>query len=77
MNLTKNHEVVGLIPALALWVKESIIAVSCDVGCRCSSNPTLLWLWHRLGSYNSDETPAEEPPHAAGVALEKAKRQKK
>ena len=53
-NLTRNHEVVGLIPGLAQWVKDLAIAVSCDVGCRCGSDPTLLWLWRRLDSYSCD-----------------------
>ena len=44
-NLTRNHEVVGSIPALAQWVNNPGVAVSCGVGCRCSSDPTLLWLW--------------------------------
>ena len=43
-NPTKNHEVAGSVPGLAQWVKESGVAVSCDVGCRRSSDPTLLWL---------------------------------
>ena len=31
-NPTRNHEVVGSIPGLTQWVKESGIAVSCGVG---------------------------------------------
>ena len=46
-NLTRNHEVVGLIPGLAQWVKDPGAAVSCGVGHRYSSDPVLLWLWHR------------------------------
>ena len=46
-NPIKNHEVVGSVPALAQWVKGSGVAVSCGVGCRRGSDPTLLWLWHR------------------------------
>ena len=33
-NPTRNHEVSGLIPGLAQWVKDLV----------------LLWLWHRLGA---------------------------
>jgi len=46
-NLTRNHEVAGLVPALAQWVN---VAVSCGVGCRLSLDPALLWLWRRPGA---------------------------
>ena len=41
-NLTIIREDVGLIPGLAQWVRD---LVSCGIGCRCTSHPTLLWLW--------------------------------
>ena len=50
--------------------------MSCGVGCRCGSDPTLLWLWRRPAATALIRPLAWEPPHAAGVALEKAKRQK-
>ena len=37
-NLTSIHEDVSLIPGLTQWVKRSGIAMSCGVGCRCSSD---------------------------------------
>ena len=43
-NPTRSHEVAGSVPGLAQWVKGSSVAVSCDVGCRRGSDPTLLWL---------------------------------
>ena len=46
-NLTRNHEVVGSIPGLALWVKRSGIAVSYGVDHRRGSDPALPWLWRR------------------------------
>ena len=46
-NPTRNHEVVGSIPGLPQWVKDLALAVSCGVGCRWGSDPSLLWLWCR------------------------------
>ena len=60
-NLTRNYEVVGSVPGLAQWVKDLV----------------LLWLWCRPVATALIKSLAWEPPNAAGVALEKAKRQKK
>ena len=60
-NPTRNHEVVGLIPGLAQWVKDL----------------ALLWLWSRPAATAPIRPLAWEPPYAVGAALEKAKRQKK
>ena len=46
-NPTRNHEVVGSIPGLDQWVKESGVAVSCGVGYRHDLDLALLWLWRR------------------------------
>ena len=51
---------------MRLWVRalallrgrESGVAVSCGVGRRRGSDPALLWLWCRPGSYSSDCTPS-------------------
>ena len=76
MNLTRNHEVAGSIPALAQWVKGSGIAVSCGVGCRLGSDPMLLWLWCRPVTIAPIRPLAWEPPYAMGASLEMAKRKK-
>ena len=53
------------------------VAMSCGVGCRCGLDPTLLWLWHRPVATALIRPLAWEHPYAVGVAVEKAKRQKK
>ena len=70
-NPTRNHEVASSIPALAQWVKGSGVAVSCGVGCRRGSDPSLLWLWRRLAATAPIGPLARKPPYAVGAALEK------
>ena len=52
------------------------VAMSCGIGCRLGSDPALLWLWHRPAAAAPIRPLAWEPPYAAGVALEKAKKKK-
>ena len=54
----------------------SSVAVSCGVGCRCGSDPALLWLWRRPVATAVSRPLAWEPPYAAGVALEKREKKK-
>ena len=51
--------------------------MSCGVGHRHGSDPTLLWLWHSLVATALIRPLSWEPPYAAEAALEMAKRQKK
>ena len=79
-NPTRNHEVAGSVPALARWVNDSGVAVSCGVGCRHGSDPALLWLRRRPVATAPIRPLAWEPPYAAGAAQrnsEKTKKKKK
>ena len=51
--------------------------MSCGIGRRRGSDPKLLGLWRRLVAMAPIRPLAWEPPRVAGVALEKAERQKK
>ena len=49
-NPNSIHEDVHSIPGLAQWVKESGVALGCDVDHRWGSDPMLPWQWHRLAA---------------------------
>jgi len=51
--------------------------MSCGVGRRCGSDPTLLWLWPRPAATAPIRPLAWEPPYAVGAALEKRKKKKR
>ena len=52
-------------------------ALSCGVGCRCSLDPELLWLWRRPAATAPIRPLAWEPPFATGVALKRPPPKKK
>ena len=72
MNLTRNHEVAGLIPGLAQWPKDFGVTVSLGIVHRHILDQALLWLWCRWWLQLQLEPPDWEPPHATGEALGKA-----
>ena len=51
--------------------------MSCGVGRRCGSDPTLLWLRSRLAGTDLIQPLAWEPPYATQAAQEIAKRLRK
>ena len=73
INPTRNHEVEGSVPGLAQWVKGLGVALSCGVGHRCDSDPTLLWLWCRPEATAAIRPLAWEPPYPVSVALKSKK----
>ena len=48
--------------------------MSCGIGHRRGSDPTLLWLWHRLAAVALIRPLAWEPLYAVGVALKRKKK---
>ena len=48
--------------------------MSCDVSCKCSSDPELLWLWCRLAAVAPIRALAREHPYAMSVALKSKKK---
>ena len=73
VNPTRNHEVGGLIPGFAQWVKDVVLlwAVVSVV------DSTLLWLWYRPEAVGLIGPVAWEPPYPEGVALKRTKKKKK
>jgi len=74
-NPTSIHKDKGLIPGLTQG-SESSIAVSCGVGCKHSSDPVLLWLWHTLAAAAPIQPLAWELPHAIPGALKTKKKER-
>ena len=73
-NLTRSHEVAGLIPGLAQWVKDlSGVAMSCGVGHRLGLDLAWLWLWCRLAAAALIQPLAWELPYAMDMALKSQK----
>ena len=48
--------------------------MSCGVGCKCGSDPVLLWLWHRPIPTALIRPLAWEPPYGMGLALKDKKK---
>ena len=71
-NPTTNHGC-GLDPWPPSVGWGSGVALSCVVGYRCGSDPTLLWLWCRPAAAAPIGPLAWEPPYAAGAALKRQK----
>ena len=53
------------------------VAMCCGIGCRCSSDPVLLWLRCRLAAITPIQHLAWELPYATSAALKAMKRKEK
>ena len=51
--------------------------MSYSVGCRCGSDPALLWLWHRLWRYSANSTPRLGTSICCVCSPKKTKKKKK
>ena len=77
-NPTRNHEVaVRSLPLLSGLTIRHCRELWCGVGCRCGSDPALLWLWRRPVAAALIGPLAWEPPYAAGAAQRNSKKTKK
>ena len=74
--LTRILEDAGSIPGLAQWVESRRCR---ELWCKpqMRSGNCIAVAEAQAGSYSSDQTPAWEPPYAAGAALKKQKKEKR
>ena len=63
----------GFDPCLHSVGPGSGVALSCGVGRRLGSDPTLLWLWYRPPATGLIPPLAWEPPYATGAAQKRKK----
>ena len=70
-NPTRNQEDEGSVPGPRSVGEGSSVAVSCGVGRRHGSDPSLLWLWCRPAAVAPTGPLSWEPPYAMGSALKK------
>ena len=57
---------------MRMWARSLAllsVALSCGVGHSYGSDPSLLWLWHRLAAVPPIRPQAWKLPYATGVAL--------
>ena len=76
-NLTSIHEGACSIPGPTQWIKGSGVAVSCSVGCRCSLDFELLWLWCRPAAEALILTPSLGTSICGRCGPKKKKKKKK
>ena len=60
------HEDMGSIPDLIQQFKDLVF-----IGCRCSLDPMLPWLWHRLAAAVLIQPLAQELPYAASAFVKR------
>ena len=77
MSLTCIYKDEGSIPGITQWVKDPVLPMSCDVGCRQGSDLVLLWLWHGPEPIALFWFLAWELPYAAGAALKRKKKERR
>ena len=65
----------ALLSGLRMW--QSGIAMSCGIGHRHCSDPTLLWLWLKLAAAAPIQPLAWECSYAMGAALKKKEKKVK
>ena len=76
-NLSSIHEDAGLITSLTQWVRIRRCCELWQRGCRCGSDPKLLWPWLWLEARSLIQPLPWELPYAAVTALKSKKKKKR